>query len=867
MISNFQSQRLRRLFRFGAVFVLSGTALVLLLLLLGRASPVLANGGGCDPRTINEPGNNGCLTLTALPVSGTITIDGQAVEWTNAPSKTLAGDFSATVWFQTQNISNNLYLFITLIDTESPGDYVQLKFDPRHNHGDETDDVVLTINRSDTGHSSSIDPGWTPPSDQLAVISSSTSWTVEIKVNASDLGRPDLPPILGFAIEGFDDINTTSWANPSTPTDWANLKTRYPIEYMVVLDQSGSMLSQNKWDDAKKATNLLADTLAALADPMYFDDRLGVVTFAWDCSGADKTVTVPPGLAPISTTFPADFAGVLTMPLHNNCTPIGRGMRETFTQLGTSPEVTQRVGLLLSDGLHNRPPGEVPLTHTAAHLGYDPCPTSTYTNWSCEPGTGVSVVKINSVAFGTDWGVDTLLLQNIANRFSGAFAPHYAIVLTSTALQEIFITNLEELYQANLVASIPGPFPVTSGNHRLVVIQSWITATNATSFTLSNSGTIVNCDSSKLDTTSGYAICVVNNPSSGPAYTATSVVGGATPPDGQFVLVDLSLRARFGIDRKIHGTGKEIILTADLNEKGVPITEAAGYTVMATVYVARPGEGLGHFLSTHDPHDCTPLAGPSLPEPGTDPQGECLFTFGSGLPTTVSQGGDPLPPLFNLAGQMLEVCRKEEGLERVNEPDLILLDDGENGDAQAGDGIYSGRIVPEYEGSYTFRFNVEGTTPTGEKFARTKLMAQYVRLEVDPAHSDTGSRVWWQGKKSVIEEFYIIPRDAYGQHLGPGHADQVRFAAPYGEWISPVHDYGNGIYARLLKYDKGQKPPVEYIVQGKSVISPDCRVIILLIVILLILIVSWVLLRKLRMRREVVSQSAVEGRFSEHDNE
>lgn len=817
--------------------------LMFFLLLFGIPQNVYAdNPAGCPLTTVNSAAN-GCYTVTPPP--GTVTIDGvlTGAEWTGVPLKDLIGDFSAKVRFKRDG--NNLHFLISVDDTVfNAADRVELYFDPLHNHATTTDDILFRIKRGNADHrkiTSSGDVPWIPGAN-LDIEDNSTGgappdfatgWAAEVTITVADLGKADLPAILGIAIlvHNQNTGNQTSWPSPFPPSadTWANLKTRYPIEYMIVLDQSGSMLSQNKWNDAKKAANFMANAMAVLRDATYFTDHLGVVTFSWSCFANTNETTTPKPLAPIGA-FPLgnymDAAPLVGYPL--NCTPIGRGLDEGFSALGTGVEETERVVLLLSDGLHNNPdgtpagePDNVPLLPT--HLSYNPC---YLVAWAvCDS----SVVQVNTVALGQDWGVDTQLLTNIKSGFNAltGFASTYNITDDVENLKETFISSLDNLYQMNLASSDPSgtEFTVDANNQKLVVILSWTTPAGATSFSMqqktnpADPWSNVACTTSATEnTTVGYAICIVNNPPSG---TWRAVNGAGVPfagADRQFVLLDLNLRARFAIDQKVHGTGLDIVLTADLNEAGVPVTnDPVNHPVKTTVLIKRPGEGFGTYVSTHTLTSCEPSA-PTLPPVERNSLHTAALTSPAGASAAATQpsGRDPKPARFEKIDALFELCDKE-GLVFVEEPGIDLYDDGTHGDVTANDGIYTLRFTnTQYEGSYVFRFKASGVSPTGSAFSRVKTIAEYLRVEVDPAETDFSSRVYQTSGNTIIRQFYVIPRDRFKGYLGPGYPDQIQFKTTAGRLIGSLVDHNNGIYSQLLQYDEStDRPVVSAVVQGK----------------------------------------------------
>jgi hypothetical protein len=639
-----------------------------------------------------------------------------------------------------------------------------------------------------------------------------------------------------------------------------------------MLSPSGGTSSTSKWVDAKQAANFLVNTMNILADTNYFDDRVGLVPFKWSCSGGSAsdtqfeqtlTTVAPPTGNPLIGNYVT-----VPDPLSGNCTPIGEGLKKALQAptnpfmndgldgaVATTDKERERVILLLSDGLQNRP--STTLSGTDAEFGYIPC-SGTSLGSACGE---VSNVRVNAVGLGNDGTVPVNLLTNIKNRYGSQALftplPRYNITTDAEQLKEIFISSLSELYGINLIPSSPRltNFTVNEGEQRLIVILSWTTLTDAQTFTLERSNGTgwdnITCDRSGDSDAVGYAVCVVNTPQAG----TWRVTGLTTVPSSQFVLVDLNLRARFAIDRAVHGTGRDIFLTADLKKAGQPlINDPINHPVKVTVNIEKPQEGFGEFVSTREPKTCE-VRPPQLPRLSENLLSQNGATIFQPLSSSVSTGAasavasstpDPPTPRFALAQQLFENCDKE-GLLRAEDPGLELRDDGTNGDAVANDGIYTLRFTDtEHEGSYIFRFNAQGKTPDGDEFTRTDLLAEYARVEVDPGTTTTGSRTVQQDGRQIVKEYYAIPLDRFGRHLGPGYPDQVQFLQlGFGQWLSPVVDYNNGIYSRLLRYDATQgEPIISTVIQDKPIQISKLPLpwwfwwlIILLILIILLLLI------------------------------
>ena len=847
----------------------------LLLCLLATAVQADNATSSCTNTTVNNDGSNTCYTITPPQVDGSgITIDGSEVgaEWADAKTKNLTGDMAGS--FKVLRSSDSIYLLITVSDgVYNASDRISVFFDVQHNHATTTDDIEFRIVR-DTGgtpnHQKITSGGassWTPATlgSELGVTNSPGAWVVEVKITDQELAVSDLPPIIGIGIdsESLDSGDIASWPtnfNDNSPsTTWANLKNRYPIEYMIAMDQSGSMLNESKWDNAISAANYLANAMAILRDAVYFQDQLGLATFAWPCSGSDATA-VAIGLTNLSAFPVGDYAGGVTPPVSSNCTPIGEGLDIAFNTLGTGSEDTQRVVLLLSDGLHNR----LTSTLVPTDLIYNPCATA---NWDLCPNS-THIIQVNTVAFGEgDWSVDTDLLNDIKNHFQGVHASTFQITSDPNDLKQTFIDSLQELYQMNLVhTGAPAEFVVDANNRKLIVIGSWNNVASAAEFQLQHKvapadpWVNVACinPSPRHDNTVGFAVCSIDNPEAGTWNAVTSA-------DHLFVMLDLNLRARFAIDQVVHGTGMDILLTADLNQAGQAVTNDASHPVKVNVHIEQPGEGLGTFLSTNSLDNCGD-ATPQLPDVVVDGTHVAVShkhtmaaTHYSGGTTTPNGStnpgtGDPAANHFLLAESLLKVCGRD-GLTRNTDPGLSLYDDGTHGDMTANDGVYSLRFTnTEYEGSYVFRFTAEGTAPNGDAFTRTRTMAEYVRVNVEPDNTDTEIRILSQVGTLITKEYAVIPKDVFNGYLGPGHVDQVAFLVDGATILGDVRDYNNGIYSIIVQYDVSQgEPTVVPVVQGKPIetdASDECvlpswmYVIIILLLLLLLLMFIKCCLRK-----------------------
>lgn len=671
---------------------------------------------------------------------------------------------------------------------------------------------------------------------QWELVGTEAPWHGEIRIKASDLGLNAFPSVFGLHLTGSDELSgvplspsqypgtspNSCLTNINQAACWETVRTRYPVDYLIVLDESGSMLSPNvppqtKWDNAKRAANFFANLMGTLHDPTELDDRLGLVTFSWKCSDANETGNKTATIVPLAVvSFPAvDYVPTSVAPQPDNCTPIGEGLKEAFNASNldaTQPDdVKQRKRgvLLLSDGLQNRPENSI----SPSYAGYYACDKNLWI--ACLQ----SNVAVSTVAFGNgDWDVDTDLLSDISAHYVGDFATGYNLSSDVEDLKQAFIGALVRLYEASSTSYSPPPasFSITSGNSRLIVVASWSDPTHAESIDLVPPAGTVSCPTPNFDNSVGFAMCEVDRPSGGTWQVEAAVSGGyANAPDRLFVIEDLRLRSRFRVDPVQPGMGDALLLTVELRDRGQPVlNDPANRPVRVTVDVERPDESVGTFAVTHEPEACREIR-PRLP---ADPMVIPGATTGiSGPPRVAGPQGssDPDPPLFTLMGQLLKACN-QTGLLRGAEEGLELRDYHHNG-------TYSLLFTnTDKAGTYVFRFHVRGTTADGESFTRTERLAKYVRFEADPEATVSGSRIVRQTGDIVVREYYTLPT-SHHDYLGLGYADHVDFVLDRGPgtFVTGVIDYGNGFYARQLEYDRTLgEPHVTAVVQGTRIEGP-----------------------------------------------
>jgi len=732
-------------------------------------------------------------------------------------------------------LDEELYVFIQVTDgSPDPGDNVLLMLDNSHDHTVPTagtayeadDDRGVRFFRDKTFqriHGSALSPDPGPSATLTGCIHGGApgggvgggSWTVEAKLSPADFGLNQFNALVGGIVVTTSTGSTSHGVWPmgaqANPASWANLLTRSPIDFILLVDQSGSMTG-SKWTSAKQAGDNFAMALSQvkdnldlefsnLASPLAGDQR-GLANFTWTTADQSSTV-VPLGTIPAPTPGNSFTSALPTNP--GGWTPIAGGINRTFVMFGGAPTfpgpVRTRVVLLLSDGIHNKPNGMINFDVEGVDLTYLPstpaCGFAGRTNFS--------LVRINTVAVGTDATVDVGKLDQIKNCYSGSRFTTPDLVTTNTyniadpaegqlsaRLTKFFVQTLQPYYHWNTINEDGSNFTINAGDRKLLLFAFWDTKANATDLTILTPGGIA---TGAHDATLGYSWLLIDKPAAG-SYTSFSASGAAA----KFVFVDLRVRGDFAVDNLPHRTGSTILLRARLRDGGQAVTGA-----VVRVDIARPGEGFGTYVSTHSLDDCNSHP-PILP---AVEQSEALRRTRAAVAGPDTSGPDHATPRFSRIAALFEHCGKS-GLDRMTDSGLPLFDDGTHGDIIANDGIYTLAMEnTQYEGSYAFRFRASGRGTDGGQFTRVREMAEYVAVGVDPGASASGARILHVAPGLVRQEVFVIPRDRRGEYLGPGYVERVQFRVRGGgAAIGSVVDYNNGIYSQVVQYDPGRDRPV-----------------------------------------------------------
>lgn len=271
-------------------------------------------------------------------------------------------------------------------------------------------------------------------------------------------------------------------------------------------------------------------------------------------------------------------------------------------------------------------------------------------------------------------------------------------------------------------------------------------------------------------------------------------VGGPGVPALAYHLVVLldntTLASQFSAPVADPGTGEPIPVRVKLSRGKAPVVGAE-----VKAQVSGPQEGLGDVLSSI---------------PGLQLQ-----------PVERADGGRVAGDL-GAASQAPTLLSRPDAVARLADrtfDSMVLLDNGAaaNGDARAGDGIYSGlfRGATE-EGHYHFTFQVQDAK-TGGGFQRSHRLSVFVRPKPDPAQRQlrvAGSTADAGGSLVVLR---TRPQDALGNLLGPGYLGALSIDLDGGTLVKPLQDNLDGSYEVTYRIPDGAQPKATLKVLGQLV--------------------------------------------------
>ncbi len=631
---------------------------------------------------------------------------------------------------------------------------------------------------------------------------------------------------LSFSVTGALDLDasgTISGSDPQTsePFQLEIQTVRYAM--VLVLDRSGSMGSAlgggiSKWDVATQAAHAWTDLFRAFRPGG--DHLAGVVTFEHDgCSwtpapAGNITFRNPADAAPLpGLSALNDFGDVNTWDLgpDRTCTPIGDGLVAAWDGLGGLDPHDRGAAILMTDGYENA--GEVTIADTAgpASTTFDAIRVTSALNVA----NTLIGDRIYTLAIGTS--VDDDRLNDLGTAYYQQITNNLAEVTQAFANMLGHLLKAEELTPTPVppMAADPGddpnmPMPPDNplyyqaepGEQKLAFLVTWSSISDSLRigwreqgdsgvFALVNPG-----DAGVVEVKRGtHGLTHIDLhawfPGPPPAtewrlqHLDAADIPQPIGSPGAVVMVDLVTSAEVGFDRRQYFIGDDIKLSCNIRSGGVPVKNAT-----VGIDAARPGEGLGTFLTTHaERYKKIKPDGVKGPDPDQ----------GKGL-------------MFRTLLNSLEI----DDLPQVIAPQFELFDDGAHDDGPAGNGDYANVYSDTAkEGSYTFRFRIGGTLEDGSRFSRLFIRSTWVGVRPDPAHLGATWRLLDEpaGRRQA-SILTFRPQTAGGESLGPFRASVIELAAFDGDVDGPLVDNEDGSYSQRVLHDRGVDPVVRIEIYG-----------------------------------------------------
>ena len=587
-------------------------------------------------------------------------------------------------------------------------------------------------------------------------------------------------------------------------------------DVMLVFDRSGSMSlpgtsGATKIEEARAAASLFVELVRAGTG-----NRVGLVSFSTIASSPVDFALANVTAASKNTLIgPAPFTGGIVGGLTpGGSTTIGGGLNAAYGQLPPGGPNPFRNVLLFTDGLQNTPPMVNPT---------DLSPTD---------------IRIDAIGYGTPASLDGAMLTALATLHHG----QYVLADTNLKLQKFFALAFGNIFEAGLLmdpefvlangqtTAAPVPFNVCE-EETITIVVGWdtrdaglqIKLTSPLGASVTNSSPGVQSSASRT-----WTFLRVPLPHGGERDGTWNVIvfrhGGekefAAPlPEVRYfvnVVVSGGAVLRRMPDTARYYTGDTINPLVGLQyiEGGLPPN------AKLKVAVSCPDASVGNLLSEEK------LGPPVVINSDTIPSRQAT------LMAIETRTGRPV------VGYRQETFDLFDDVVHTNSPEPA--------------GLFGNQLkdLLTMEGNYTFHFQATyGDTCTA---TRELLWSVHVDPGIDPSQTIVTTNV--SGGTGTIT---LIPKDKYGNNLGPGKGDGLSITGAAGTTVTgPIRDNGDGSYTIPLNWNSssgdspgvviGQpsRPPV--VVHDPTLIRKDrCKkwkiLFWIVLLIALILLLLWIL--------------------------
>ncbi len=586
-------------------------------------------------------------------------------------------------------------------------------------------------------------------------------------------------------------------------------------DVMLVFDRSGSMsmgagTGRSKIEEARDAASLFVQLVQSDTG-----NRIGLVSFSTAASSpvdfeldtvtdAHKTALIGP--APYS-------AGIVGGLAADGTTTIGGGLEAARTQLpaGANP----RAILLMTDGLQNTPPMIADVD-------------------------GLAGIDINVIGFGTEASLDGALLTDLAETHNGL----YTRAGDGLALRKFFALAFGNIFASNalvdpefdLPAGQPAGSPVSfnvCGEDKITIVAGWDTPEDALFIEARTpAGVTLTALTPGIEASSGrtWAFLRIALPYGGERDGTWSV---NVVRSGRSATTTGQPRPALRYFINVIPSGGPV-----LRRWPGPRRLYTGDTINPLVQIAYPRGGYPDNVQIRV----------TVTRPDT-PAGNVLSRNRLGPPTMLA--GDVIPPVqATLSALDAAAGRPVVG---YTQSSFDLVSDPANTGRFEPSGLFGNprSDLLEVEGNYTF--HAVATYGRGTVCSREVQWTVRVDCGIDPARTDvTFTRTGTGAGGTSSGDIVVVPRDAYGNNLGPGRGDRITITGQPGTTVDAgIHDKGDGSYGVHATWQAGTNPGIVIGQPGRPpvVIGPGkpsgdaCRwwrlLCLLLAVLVLLLFLLW----------------------------
>ena len=583
-------------------------------------------------------------------------------------------------------------------------------------------------------------------------------------------------------------------------------------DVMLVFDRSGSMSlpgtsGVSKMEEARAAASLFVQLVRAGTG-----NRVGLVSFSTTASSPIDFALADVTPANKATLLgPTKIGGLAA----GGSTTIGGGLNAAYGQLTNVSNL--RNVLLFTDGLQNTPPMVNPT---------DASPTDTR-------------LFIDAIGYGTPASLDGAMLTALATLHRG----QYVQADTNLKLQKFFSLAFGNIFEAGLLmdpefmlppdqqAAAPLPFNVCE-EETITVVVGW-------------------------DNREARLAVELTTPLGATVTSATLGVESSSAPTWTFLRVPLPQNG------ERDGTWKATVFRPGV--AGVEFAAAAPETRYFVNVVASGGAVLRRMPDTAKYYTgdvINPLVGLQYLQGGLPPNAQVKVTVSrpdASVGNLLSQeklGAAVVIDADTIPARQATLMAIEERTGRpvvgYTQQTFPLFDDTAHTNAPEPAGIFGNPLkdLLTVEGNYTFHFQAS----YGDKCTATRELLWSVHVDpgVDP--SPTVVTVNVSGGKGTIT---VVPKDKYGNNLGPGRGDGFTVTGVPGTTVTgPVKDNGDGSYTVPVSWrpspgnDPGvvigqpSRPPV--VMNGAKPTGKNrCRkwkvLFLVTLIVALILLLLWIL--------------------------